>query len=263
MGRTQRVSIFAAAGLLVASAALANHIPGHDDCDPTFPVPLPDQDTYSGGGSIIFLTAIGPAGETQILGTKITVTFVSDGATPARDLLIVIQPQVNQGNPELEVTGADLGFGSDPGTYHGSIETDFFNGEVWEFSGFGSSIVDLEIGAVNGGVEGTAYFVDSFVTFDLGLRVEGTAPTVLHYKSPFDVATGSLSNLQATGEFGDAACLGTFQTSSGTDNLSEPDSGEGRYYLARGLNFCAQQGYGRSSITPDPRRPLNNSPPCP
>lgn len=250
-------------GVLLAASTFANadHVPGHDDCDPTFPVPLPDQQTYSGG--IIFLTAIGPFAETQILETVINVKYISDGATPAEELLFNISVPVDGKQRELVLTGAELGFGEGPGTFRGRLATHFFDGQVWLNSPGPSSIVEIGIGAVNGGVEGTAYFVNSSITFKLGLRVDGDTPTHVRYPSPFDVASGLLSELRSSGQYFGAVCLGSFHVPIGTDPFTDPAPGDGRYYLARNLGLCVAQGYGSSSIDPDPRAWLNANPPCP
>ena len=251
----------AVSAIMAVQAVVAGHVPGHDDCDLVFPVPLPDEQTYNGG--IIFVTSIGPFPEVQILETVVSIRYVSDGATPARDLLLNIQVPVDGELRELELTGAQLGFGTGPGTFTGTLVTPFFDGEVWNNSPFPHSLVEIGIGAVGGGVDGYSYFVQSTITFKLGLRVDGGAPTQLHYPSPFDAVTGLLSDLQSRGQYFDATCLGTFETSSGTDPLPEPPLGAARYYLARNLGSCLASGYGDSSLNPDPRDWLDENSPCP
>jgi len=151
-------------------AALADHIDGHDDDDPVHPVPIPGQDFFSGGA--MWVTAIGPVGGREILNTRFDITFVSDGATPASELLLNVGLLVEDGMGgdvyvETVLTGADLGFGDEPGTYRGTWETADLNGIA--IPGFFPpySLVDLIVGATNGGIDGTAYFVDSYVYFDL------------------------------------------------------------------------------------------------
>jgi hypothetical protein len=78
----------------------------------------------------------------------------------------------------------------------------------------------------------------------------------------FDVATGLLSDLQADDDFTGATCLGTFSGNPATDD-STPPVGAGYYYLARGLNCCTTQGYGDSTLIPDPRDDLTVVSPCP
>lgn len=152
----------------------ADHIPGHSNDDPIFPVPIPGQEFFTGG--IMFVTAIGPLGGSEIFNTSFDITYVSDGATPASDLHITVSIWLNEENPvyaETSVNGSDLGFGSGPGTFQGTFETSALNGVAIESFFFPPySIVDISIGAIDGGIQGTAYFVDSFINFD----VEGTTP---------------------------------------------------------------------------------------
>jgi hypothetical protein len=161
-----------AAGLALSSfpgSVRADHIPGHDNDDPVFPVPIPGQEHFSGG--IMFVTAIGPLGGSEIHNATFDITYVSDGTTPASELHITVGLFVNPDNPvyiETSVDGTDLGFGSGAGTFKGTFETEALNGVAVEsFLIAPNSIVDLEIGAVNGGIEGTGYFVDSFINFDM------------------------------------------------------------------------------------------------
>lgn len=164
---------------LGASPALADHIHGHHDNDPLHPVPIPGEDFFTGGA--MFVTAIGPVGGREILNTRFDITFISDGATPASELFLivglVVEDQFNgRTYVEAEVTGADLGFGSGPGTFHGTWATSAFNGFAVEGFFPPYSIVDLTIGATSGGIDGYAYFEDSFVYFDLN---EVPAPATL------------------------------------------------------------------------------------
>jgi len=160
-----------AAGLTVSGfprGVQADHIPNHDNDDPIFPVPIPGQDFFSGG--ILFVTAIGPPGGSEIFNTSFDITYVSDGATPASDLHITVGMLLGEKNPvyaEVHVDGTDLGFGSGPGTFQGTWETSVLNGIA--VLGFFPpySIVNISIGAINGQIDGTGYFVDSFINFDL------------------------------------------------------------------------------------------------
>jgi hypothetical protein len=159
--------VVAACGLvLTAWGALADHIPGHDDCDPEFPVPMPGQEFFDGG--VLFVTFIGPLADNVITSTTFDITWVSDGATPASDLFIEIAVQVDQEFREFSVTGADLGFGSGPGTFHGTLQTKDLNGVVWPGFPGPNSIINATVDVVGGGgIQGSAYFLDSFITFDV------------------------------------------------------------------------------------------------
>lgn len=162
---------------VVSPPVLADHIDGHDDDDPVHPVPIPGEDFFTGGA--MFVTAIGPVGGSEILNTRFDITFVSDGATPASELLLNVGLLIEDGfgggtYVETVVTGEDLGFGSGAGTFHGTWETDALNGIAKEGFFPPYSLVDLVVGAVHGGIDGTAYFVDSYVYFDI-IPVPGPA----------------------------------------------------------------------------------------
>jgi len=166
-----------AAGLAVSGfsrAVQADHIPSHSNADPIFPVPLPGQEIFTGG--ILFVTAIGPQGGQELHNTSFDITWVSDGATPASDLHITVGMFLGEKDPiyvETVVNGSDLGFGSGPGTFQGTLETSALNGVAVQGFFPPYSIVDISIGSIDGGIEGTGYFVDSFINFDL----QGATPS--------------------------------------------------------------------------------------
>ncbi len=171
-----RVLTVSALGVIAAGLAVsgltrgvqADHIPDHDNDDPIFPVPIPGQEFFDGG--ILFVTALGPPGGSEIHNTSFDITYVSDGATPAKDLHITVGMVLGEKNPvyvETHVIGTDLGFGSGPGIFQGIFETSALNGIAVEGFFPPYSIVDLSIGSIDGGIQGTGYFVDSFINFDL------------------------------------------------------------------------------------------------
>lgn len=155
------VTLVASSGVRVS----ADHIPGHQNDDPVFPVPFPGQADWNGGGTIVFLVLIGPDGGTTIYTTTLDITYVSDGVTPAANLVIVASLFVDGQQRELDITGADLGFGVGPGTYKATFETDIFNGVVDAGIPGPFSVVHLDIGSTTGPVNGSAFFVDSFINF--------------------------------------------------------------------------------------------------
>jgi len=157
----------AACGLAMTGIpALADHIPGHDNCDSEFPMPLPGQQFFSGG--ILFVTFIGPLEDDVITNTTFDITWVSDGATPASNLFLALTVQVDFQFVEFCLSGADLGFGSGPGTFKGTLSTDALNGVVWPGFMPPNSTPELFIDAVGGGgIQGTSFFVDSFIRFDV------------------------------------------------------------------------------------------------
>ncbi|MCL4196876.1 MAG: hypothetical protein KJZ69_05225 [Phycisphaerales bacterium] len=175
-----RVLIAATAVVLaLPAAAPADHIPGHRNYDPTWPVPLPGRQHFNGG--VVFVTAIGPLGGYEITHALFDIAYVSDGQTPARDLEISVEVTTEAGPREIHVTGADLGFGSGPGTFKGTFSTHDLDGVV--VPGFLGpySLIHLTIGSVNGGIEGEGYFVNSAIILDVtgnepSLAVTGACP---------------------------------------------------------------------------------------
>lgn len=174
--RTRTHTLVALSVLALAGAAMADHIPGHDDSDPVFPVPIPGQDFFDGG--IIFVTAIGPAAGTEITNTTFDITYVSDGLTPASDLLIEVGILLDTGYTEISLTGADLGFGSGAGTFTGTYSTHDLDG-IAQAGFLPHSTVDLAIGATTGGIDGTGYFENSFINFDV-INVPAPGALALH-----------------------------------------------------------------------------------
>ena len=165
--RTIRIAAltFATASVAFTLPLAADHIDGHSNDDPIFPVPIPGEEFFTGG--ILFVTAIGPLAGSEIFNTEFDITYVSDGATPASDMLIVVGYSSPTDYVELHVSGADLGFGDGPGTFTGTLSTDALNGITTESFFPPYSIINLEIGAVNGQINGVGYFENSFINFDV------------------------------------------------------------------------------------------------
>jgi hypothetical protein len=100
------------------------------DSDPVFPVPIPGKEFFEGGGdegAVFIASAIGLAKGTTITNTRFDITYVSDGITPASDMVIRISVPVDAQFRDFHITGA--GFGSGSGTITGTFETDELNGE--------------------------------------------------------------------------------------------------------------------------------------
>ncbi|GEM_PF-2080359 len=173
------VALALAAILAVPAAASADHIPGHHNYDPTWPVPIPGRQFFNGG--VLFVDAIGPLGGYEITSATFQITYVSDGATPASEIVISAGIQTQGGYLETEVTGADLGFGSGPGTFKGTFSTHALDGIV-EAGFLGPySLVNMTIDSLQGGIQGEGYFVRSAIVLDVigttpSLRVVGDCP---------------------------------------------------------------------------------------
>jgi hypothetical protein len=103
---------------------------------------------------------------------------------------------------------------------------------------------------------------ESQCSIELDLDQDETWITFTPESAAFDVVTGPLRGLLAGGDFDDAVCMGSYPSSPAIDLLADPDPGQARYFLARGLTSCVGAGYGQSSLSPDPRDALNAGP-CP
>jgi len=149
----------------------AGHIPGHQDSDPVFPMPIPGREFFEGGGdegAVFFVSFFGPVGGTIITNTQFDITYVSDGITPASDIVIGVSAPVDMQSREFHITGADLGFGSGSGTFTGTFETDELNGEVRQEFPDIPSVINLTIDSVaGGGIRGVGFFQDSFINLDV------------------------------------------------------------------------------------------------
>jgi hypothetical protein len=78
----------------------------------------------------------------------------------------------------------------------------------------------------------------------------------------FDLVKGLLSDLRTSGDYSAAACFGWF-TSTPVADAETPPVNDGFYYLARGVDCCAAEGYGDSTLVPDPRDALDAGGVCP
>ena len=148
--------------LAATTPASAGHIPGHNDGDPVFPIPIPDFD-----GGVVYGTMIGPEAGVRIVGTRFDVNFRSDGEMPASELLITFTAQVDNDFRSMTVSGADLGFTSGAGDFQGTLQTDYFNGEVWQFPNWPHSLPEIEIHSTQGGVPGVVQISNSFIYLDV------------------------------------------------------------------------------------------------
>lgn len=199
------------AALLIPVTAIADHIPGHDNNDPVWPVPIPGREFFDGG--VLFVTAIGPIGGYEVTNATFDITYISDGTTPAADIIIEAGVATEDGYVSTHVTGRDLGFGSGEGTFEGSFSTAELNGVVLEGFFPPYSTFDIQIYAENGGIEGSGYFVDSFINLDvitnggggdpLTLEVSGECPGMTSFVVSNASPGGNVAVLYAngTGEF--------------------------------------------------------------
>ncbi len=127
-------------------------------------------------GNILHATMIGPEDGANIVHATLGLQFQTDGATPASTVEVEFCVQVDGGSACWVVTGADLGWGSGPGTFTGTISTHELNGVADGFLG-GTMIVDLFIGTTTGdGVFGK--FVSSPFVLELNSTFVRDEPAI-------------------------------------------------------------------------------------
>ena len=152
--------IVVAVGLSIVSKASAHDLPNSND----FSINLP-EDQFS--GQIMFITYIGPPAGQNIWHATANFTWVSTGGTPASNVLVNFELAVNGITEHWTVTGADLGWGSGPGTYSGSISTDRLNGLITPNGPLGGTIIHVDIGTTTGGGLTGGHFDNSSFTLEI------------------------------------------------------------------------------------------------
>jgi hypothetical protein len=134
------------------------------------------------------------------------------------------------------------------GTFGGSVDFD---------PGPGSTILTS--------AGGNDAFLWKYGLSEMHLSDDGTSIATIAFSpadSSFDVVKGLLSDLSRDTDYSQASCLYPL-ASAPVEDLSIPPAGNGYWYLARGKDCCAAEGYGDSTLVPDPRDLLDASSPCP
>ena len=114
---------------LVALCAQPSAAYAHDlEANTVLVAPLP-TDILS--GSIIFATLSGPLAGPTVVHSELDLTFVTNGMSNASDVVLHFKVTVDDVFMEWVVQGSDLGWGTGPGTFSGTIDTDQLFGQVW------------------------------------------------------------------------------------------------------------------------------------
>jgi hypothetical protein len=142
--------------------------------------------------------------------------------------------------------------------------------EVTSSFSVGQSTVRFELADTDRQIYGNT---PVYLVRDCGLRLAGAAPTYLYWVThddqvagaapEFDVRYGLISELRLDRGFARARCLDWYFDSPVAETLAPPPPRDGYYFLARGVSSCLFQGYGDSSLVPDPRAALDALPVCP
>lgn len=121
-------------------------------------------------GEVMFITYLGPPGPPNgqnIWHATADFTWVSNGGTPASNILVNFELAVDGVTEHWTVTGADLGWGSGPGTYSSTIGTDMLNGLLTPNGPGGSTIIHVDIGTTTGDGLTGGHFDNSSFTLEL------------------------------------------------------------------------------------------------
>jgi hypothetical protein len=170
LSRNTCLSILAAASVLgLGPTASAHDLPNSTE----FSIFLP-EDQFT--GQIMFITYIGPPAGQNVWHATADFTWVSIGGTPASNILVNFELAIDGITEHWTVTGADLGWGSGPGTYTGTIGTDLLNGLLTPNGPGGSTIINVDIGTTTGDGLTGGHFDNSSFTLELA---PVPAPSVL------------------------------------------------------------------------------------
>jgi hypothetical protein len=119
----------------------------------------------------------------------------------------------------------------------------------------------------------TAFAVPDEIRFG-PMQRNGTSAALLEWAdqsalagsgTTYDIVSGRLSDLRWTGDFSAATCLENGLTEAHyVDDRAAPPADDGDWYLLRAQNNCGFATFGDSTLTPDPRDPLDDfGTPCP
>jgi hypothetical protein len=161
MIRTAWFAACVALSLTLSPTARGHDLPTSTD----FNIFLP-EDQFT--GQIMFITYIGPPAGQNVWHATADFTWISIGGTPASNVLVNFELAVDGITEHWTVTGADLGWGSGPGTYTGSISTDKLNGLLTPNGPGGSTIINVDIGTTTGGGLTGGHFDNSSFTLEVG-----------------------------------------------------------------------------------------------
>ena len=213
-------------------------------------------------------------------GSRDRFFLASTGGVPAGDVMgPVFTPLV--ADDRIHVNGIDPGPG--PHSYQPGVPPVLLytpiDSDLVPLAGpaLGTSIVPTGVSAVQVDLLDTDRAIYGhtalYLVSDCGIWPAGNSPTTLNWIShdpevagthpEFDVRYGLLSELMADRNFSRATCLGHFFDTPGMDSAPNPPMDDGYYYMGRGLDNCIPQGYGESSLVPDPRDALSALAACP
>jgi hypothetical protein len=117
---------------------------------------------------VSLVTLVGPDAGEEVLHTTFNLTFFSPaGGTLGSDVLLNLTMPTEGVDPEIVITGADLGWPATTGTHSGSFDTDLLNGVLTGGLGGGLpfSTPEVVMDSVIGGL--TGQYIDSTITLEL------------------------------------------------------------------------------------------------
>ncbi len=150
-------------------------------------------------GSITFVTYVGPH-DGCVVGARVHLEFTTGGSFTANDLELHIEAPVTPNFPEWVIQGgADLGWGSAPGTYIGDLDSTLLNGAISSLPALPWSLWDVSFGPVVGsGHNGvTGQFTNSYIEIDYWHACGSIGAT---FCSSNPNSTGEVAPIAATGD---------------------------------------------------------------
>jgi hypothetical protein len=184
-------TFLAAAGLLLSGSTLASAqgIVTHRFELPSTPL----------NGSITFITFLGPH-DGCVVDARVHLEFTTGGSFTANDLELRIGGAITPNFPEWVIQGgADLGWGSTPGTHVGDLDSALLNGAISSSPALPWSLWDVSFGPVAGsGHNGvTGQFTNSYIEIDY-LPACRSIGTTFCNSNPN--STGVVATIAATGD---------------------------------------------------------------
>lgn len=149
---------------LAALLLLAVPAPAHDDPAaqpfvlqfPTFPIT----------SAILHLTLVGPPAGDELVHANWNLTFQANPGMDASQMEMELGIPIDGAMTYWSVTGADLGWGSTPGTYSAQFDGDLLNGTLSPFFGMPIATPELTIWS-NAGENLNGKFTASTVTLSI------------------------------------------------------------------------------------------------
>ncbi len=160
---------------LAALLLLATLAPAHDDpAAQPFVLQFPTFPITSG---VLHLTLVGPPAGDELVHANWDLTFQANPGMDASQMEMELGIPIDGAMTYWSVTGADLGWGSTPGTYSAQFDGDLLNGTLSPFFGMPIATPELTIWS-NAGENLNGKFSASTVTLSIVPAPETCQPNL-------------------------------------------------------------------------------------